>query len=111
MSPILDTLIGIVFVFLIFSMVTSWIVETISLRLNRRGDMLYKYVKRILDDHLNLNLGVQVYHHPIILQLSREVDRTGFLSRLFSTTSLRFVRRLPMYVPSDQFAAALIDEV
>jgi hypothetical protein len=111
MTPLLDTIIGLVFVFLIFSLITSWSVEYISLRWNRRGDMLYKYLTRILDDHLNLNLGVQLYHHPLILQLSREADRTNLFSRLFRTTNMRFLRRLPMYIPSEQFAAALIDAV
>ena len=111
MNTLLDILLGTVFTFLVFSLITSWIVELISIRLNRRGKMLHSYLLRVLDDHLNINVGALLYAHPLIKQLSQKLESKGGIFQWFRQNMVGYRRRLPAYIPADQLASALIDVV
>lgn len=109
MSPILETAFSLIFVYLIFSLITSWIVEYISMRLQRRSKMLRQYVIDALSDKFNKNWGLLIYSHPLIEVLHREIQLPKGFSSLFYSSKISRKRRLPAYIPSDQFASALID--
>ncbi len=108
MPPLFETIIGLTFIFMIFSLVTSWIVEFLSMLLQRRGNMLHDYLKKALDDNFNKNWGLMLYAHPLIEALGREIPAKGFFSWLHNNT-LGYRRRLPQYIPADQFAITFID--
>jgi hypothetical protein len=111
MTPILETIISLVFIFLVFSLITSWLVEFWSARFQRRGKMLRQFVVDSLSDKFNKNWGLLVYAHPLIDVLHQDIRLPKGFSNLLYNTRLNYKRRLPAYIPSDQFASALVDVV
>ncbi len=111
MTPILETIISLVFIFLVFSLITSWIVEFLAMRFQKRGKMLRQFVVDSLNDPFNKNWGLLVYAHPLIEVLHNDIRLPKGFAGLFYNTRLDIKRRLPAYIQSDQFATALIDIV
>jgi|GEM_PF-3288560 len=109
MNPILETAFGLIFIFMIFSLITSWIVEYLSMIYQRRGNMLYKYLKGALNDNFNKNWGLMLYAHPLIEALGREIHKSNSLFGFLQNNKIGLRKRLPQYIPSEQFSAALID--
>jgi hypothetical protein len=111
MTPILETIISLVFIFLVFSLITSWIVEFLAMRFQKRAQMLGQFVVDSLNDPFNKNWGLLVYAHPLIEVLHNDIRLPKGFAALFYNTRLDITRRLPAYIQSDQFATALIDIV
>lgn len=111
MTPILETIISLVFVFIVFSLITSWIVEFYASRFQKRGKMLRQFLANSLDDPFNKNWGLLLYAHPLIEVLHHDIPLPKGFAGLFYSTKLNVKRKLPAYIPSDQFATALIDIV
>jgi len=111
MTPILETIISLVFIFLVFSLITSWIVEFFAMRFQKRGKMLREFVVNSLNDPFNKNWGLLLYAHPLIEVLHNDIKLPKGFAGLFYNTRLDIKRRLPAYIQSDQFATALIDIV
>lgn len=111
MTPILETVFSLIFVFLVFSLITSWIVEYLATRFQKRAKMLRQFIIAALDDKFNKNWGLMLYGHPLIEVLHREVKLSKGFKGLFHNNKLNIKRRLPAYIPSEQFAVALIDLV
>ena len=109
MIPLLETILGLVFIFLVFSLITSWIVEYLSMLYQRRGNMLYKYIREALNDNFNKNWGLMLYGHPLIEALGREVSKSGSFFGFLQNNKIGVRKRLPQYIPSEQFSVALID--
>lgn len=109
MTPILETIFSLLFVLLVFSLITSWIVEYITMRVQKRSKMLRQYILWALNDKFNKNWGLLLYGHPLIEVLHHEIKLAKGFRKLFHNNQLHVKRRLPAYIPSDQFAAALID--
>ncbi|MEI9921456.1 MAG: hypothetical protein WDO14_22115 [Bacteroidota bacterium] len=109
MAPIIETAISLLFVFLVFSLINSWIVEYVSMQLQRRGKFLYEFMIRYMDDKFNKNWGLMLYSHPLLEVLHREITLSNGLFSIFRNYKLKTKRRLPAYVPSDQLASAMID--
>src|SRR5690349_16280126 len=102
MAPILETAISLVFVFLVFSLINSWIVEYLSMQFQRRGKFLHEFMTHYMDDKFNKNWGLMLYAHPLLEVLHREINtRKGLLSFL-RNNKLSTKRRLPAYIPSNQ---------
>jgi hypothetical protein len=111
MTPFLETIISLIFIFLVFSLITSWIVEFFAGRFQKRGKMLRQFLVHSLNDPFNKNWGLLLYAHPLIEVLHNDIILPKGFTKLFYNTKLDVKRRLPAYIPSDQFAAALIDIV
>jgi hypothetical protein len=92
-SAILDTAIGVAFVFLLLSLIATAVREALEVWLNSRAAHLEQGIKRMLDDAKGASLADQLYQHPLIRGLydpSEPKDR-------------------PSYIPSRNFALALLD--
>jgi hypothetical protein len=90
-SPILDTVITLVFIYLVLDILASSIQEFISQQLKSRGKMLQSAISEVLDDRRNKNFGYLLYQNPMIDLLRRDQ------------------KDLPSYIDSDTFAKALIE--
>ena len=87
-STILDVAIGLVFIYLLLSLLVTAGTELIAAWLNWRADNLRKGLQRILDP----TLAQRLYDHPLIKKLSKS-------------------DRWPSYIPSGTFALALVDVI
>lgn len=95
-SAILDTAIGLVFVFLLLSLIATAVQEALEIWLKTRAAHLEAGIRRLLDgDGTGTNLADMFYQHPLIRGLydaSKPKDR-------------------PSYIPTRNFALALLDMV
>lgn len=92
-SPILDVVIGLVFIYLLYSLLATIIQELISTNLNLRAKVLKEGIARMLDDHhSNDNLSRAFYHHPLIKYLGQNKSRSK-----------------PSYLSARNFSKVLID--
>ncbi len=122
----IDVAIGIVFLYLLVSMVCSIIREAIENILNRRAANLEEAICELLgeaertpdsakDDRLGID---KLYTHSLISVLysgkyteraGNRLNRSG--KRLLSLKKIARLRHLPSYIPPSTFALALIDLV
>ena len=89
---ILNVVIGLIFTWLVLSLATIYIQEWLAARLRWRSKMLDSTVRNMLTDSA---LADQFYDHPLIRSLHS--GKNGACK--------------PSYIPSDQFALALLDIV
>jgi hypothetical protein len=98
-SSVLEVLIGLVLVYLLFSLVCSSLNEGIASFTNRRGKTLREAVARLLGEYAppggkgkgETKATEQIYDHALVKALRRTEDRD------------------PSYIPNETFAAALMD--
>lgn len=96
-SEVLDVAIGLTFIYLVLSLVSSAINEFFEMLLKNRPASLEEGIKQLLGGKDAVELVKQVYNHPLISGLfPGEYDR---LNR----------SNLPAYIPSGSFAMALMD--
>lgn len=94
---ILNVAIGIVFVYLLFSLIVSAANEILQSILAKRKQYLWDGIKELLQDRSNLSAGgstvpsKQFSNHPLIAALSKGADG------------------LPSYIPAKLFATTLLD--
>ena len=96
-STILEVAIGVIFVYLLFSFVSSAINEYISSLLNKRGENLFEGIKNLLNDPNFIGLAQKLYNHGLvdgISQASKDPNKPN---------------RRPSYMPSRTFALSLLD--
>ena len=94
MNSYLETAIAVIFVIVVFSIIAYIIQELIAANLQYRGKMLKNSLKLLLDGRGNMSTIVDnIYNHPQIHKLQELSEK------------------LPSYVPSANFALALIDQV
>jgi hypothetical protein len=89
-STILDVAIGIVFIYLLVSLVVSAINELIAALLKSRAKNLVKGIQALLQDPSQTGWVARLYEHPLIESLSPPNSK-------------------PSYIPSRTFALALLD--
>jgi len=89
-SQILEVVIGLVFVYLILSLICSAVNEWIASRLKMRAKCLEKAIKNLLCDPNNAGVEKLFYNHRLIRGLM-DGDK------------------LPSYIPSNTFASVLLD--
>ncbi len=103
-SAILDTAVGLVLVFLIFSLVASSLREVVELVLKRRAKELEAGMRELLhatptSAPSSGDLAQRIYRHPLVNALYSGQYEAGKASNL------------PSYIPASNFALALMDEV
>jgi hypothetical protein len=105
----LDVALGLIFVFLVLSLVCSAIMETLSSVLAWRAAYLKKGLESLLDERL-MN---QVFDHPLVNPLVRPARELS--PRLAKIPAVRRVagwwrrERYPSYLPSRTVVSALLD--
>ncbi|MGH3032135.1 MAG: hypothetical protein ACRDNE_15495 [Gaiellaceae bacterium] len=95
----LDVAIGLIFVYLVLSLVCSALNETISSVFSWRAKFLREGIANLLDPDDPAHgeeLMKQLYRHPLVNSLIRPVSRRGR-------------ERYPSYLPAQTFFAALLD--
>lgn len=90
-SPIIDFSISLIFLFLLFSLLASWIMEFIASRMNRKGRFLKKMLHQLLGGDETINWTARLYNHPLIEALSVKFNR------------------VTSYIPENLFAEVLTD--
>jgi hypothetical protein len=97
-SAIFDVVFGLVSVFLAISLFTSALTEAVSTIINLRARTLLSGVKRLLNDSKFDGLALELYNHALINPLSDGAAKSGAAPAV-----------KPSYIPSQDFALALID--
>jgi hypothetical protein len=91
-SEILDVAIGLIFIYLLLSLICSAINELIEAWLKNRATNLKRGIEEMLNDPNGTDWAKKIYDHPLIKGLSKKAD-------------------LPSYIPARNFALALMDVV
>lgn len=103
-SEILEVAVGLIFIYLLLSLICSAVNEIIETFLKRRAANLEKGIRELLQDPDGKGLAGKLYTHPLIFGLFQgdydpERSKEGFLKK----------SNLPSYIPSRNFALALLD--
>ena len=106
-SEVLDVAIVIVFVFLLVSIIVSAIREGIEACLKTRATHLEAGIRELLHDPSGLGLTKQFFEHPLIYSLYAGAYSPRKTENW--PTALTRGRNLPSYIPSQNFALALMD--
>jgi hypothetical protein len=96
-SSILEVAIGVIFMYLLFSLVSSALNEYISSLLNKRGEELFEGIKNLLNDPNYTGLAQKLYNHGLVDGISQGSNDPNKRSRR------------PSYIASKTFALALLD--
>jgi hypothetical protein len=107
-SDILEVAIGVVFVFLIISIVCSAIREGLEAILKTRAAYLEHGIRELLGDRGPRGLAGQLYAHPLISGLYSS-DYAPPPTRSSLSWFFARGRNLPSYIPSRNFALAVMD--
>jgi len=99
-SAMLETAIGVVFVYMLLSIIVSAAKELVESVLKKRAADLTKGVRVLLDDPQGLALARQVFEHPLICCLNT-CDSNNKIA----------CDTLPSYIPARSFALALMDVI
>lgn len=91
-STILDIAIGLIFIYLLLSLICSAAKELIEGGVRRRASDLKQGVMDLLDDPMCTGLGATVFNHGLIKGLAQQ-------------------GKFPSYIPAQTFALALMDSV
>ena len=111
-SSMLDIAIGVVFIFLLLSIFATAVNEYILSRINLRGTELLRGIQTLLSDKDAVGLAKNVYEHGQIFGLYQGefTPREASQSR-WKSLKWRLHSDLPSYIPSRNFAIALLDSV
>ncbi|HEY0545842.1 MAG TPA: hypothetical protein VGC91_10735 [Pyrinomonadaceae bacterium] len=96
-SSVLEIAIGVIFVYLVLSLICTAVNEAIATLLNKRGKNLFEGIKNMLNDPTFTGLAQQIYNHGLIDGISQD-----------TTISNKPTRR-PSYLPTKTFSLALLD--
>jgi hypothetical protein len=98
-SIILDVAIGIVFIYILLSLICSTVSELFSRVLAWRSNTLAKGIQNLLNDPDATGFAKEFYQHPLI----DSMDQDGKIDKLLNRHSK------PSYIPSRTFAIVLLD--
>src|SRR4051794_5082858 len=104
-SEILEVAIGIVFVFVLVSTLASAIREGIEAWLKTRASYLEFGIRELLQDREGTGLCSELFNHPLIQNLFQG----EYVPRPASKKPLKGGGSLPSYIPSRNFAVAILD--
>jgi len=107
-SSVLDVAIGMVFVYLLLSLMCSAANEMIELGLKNRAKDLERGLRQLLQDSDGNDLVKKVYDHPLVRALFEgdyQPTPQGRIARSLARV------KLPSYIPSRTFALALMDTI
>lgn len=106
-SEILDVAVGIVFVFILVSVICSAIREGIEAFVKTRGAFLEQGLRELLQDRNGEGLAKHLYEHPFIYGLfNGEYKPTGSGG---APSMWTMGKGLPSYIPARSFAMTLMD--
>jgi hypothetical protein len=106
-SNTLEVLIGIIFIFLLVSIICSAIREVIEAWLKTRSAYLERGIRELLQDVDGKGLAKSLYEHPLIFSLFSGEYTPGKASK--EAPLMANGKQLPSYIPSKNFAVALMD--
>jgi hypothetical protein len=102
-SAILEVAIGLAVIYLLLSLICSAAQESLEAWLKKRASNLEKGLRELLHDPDGTGLVSKLYNHPLIYGLFQgSYDPTRTRSKSLTTN-------LPTYIPSANFATALMD--
>ncbi|HEX8772488.1 MAG TPA: hypothetical protein VF735_02715 [Pyrinomonadaceae bacterium] len=109
-SSILEVAIGMIFVYLLMSLICSAANEIIESFLKNRATDLERGIRELFNQEGGGNMVANFYKHPLIHGLftgeyGRELHKKIGIADYFKSTNL------PAYIPAGNFTAALIDLV
>jgi hypothetical protein len=104
-SEVLDVAIGIIFVFLLVSLIASAVREGIEAWMKTRASHLEAGIRELLHDRTGSGLAKQFFQHPLIYSLYSG----DYTVRKLNWVALRHGGNLPSYIPTRNFALALMD--
>jgi hypothetical protein len=106
-SVIIDVAIGIIFIFILVSIICTTVREGIEAKLKSRAAYLEHGIRELLHDRTGANIAQSFFTHPIINGLfageykkGKDVERPAMFAKGGS---------LPSYIPSKSFAMVLMD--
>ena len=108
----LDVAIGVVFVFLLISLICSAINELIEAKLKLRAVDLEQGVRQLLNETNDTTLTQKLYDHPLIFSLFKGNYTPGTeMRKSDDPAKVRYSRgsNLPSYIPAKNFSVALMD--
>jgi hypothetical protein len=112
-SGVLDVAIGMIFVYLILSLVTSAANEVIELKLKNRASDLEKGIRELIEPGSKAGatgLVKQLYDHPLVKGLFEGTyESSGIKNKAAGITSFLRSTNLPSYIPARNFALAIMD--
>ena len=96
-SSVLEVAIGVIFVYLVLSLICTAANEAIATIINKRGTNLFGGIKNLLNDPAFTGLAQQIYSHGLVDGISQDAAVSDKPTRL------------PSYMPSKTFSLALLD--
>lgn len=113
-SEILEVAIGIIFIYVLISLICSAVREGIESRMKTRAAYLARGIRELLHDRGGVGLARDFYEHPLIASLyAGSLQGAGFPARdgekPVDPTTVTRGGALPSYIPSTSFAIALMD--
>ncbi|MFL5780153.1 MAG: hypothetical protein ACJ760_02465 [Thermoleophilaceae bacterium] len=105
----MDVLIGMLFVYVLFSLICSAVNEAIASLFAWRAKNLETAIRNMLEDEHGeggTNLAKEFYDNPRIRSLSRHPEKS-----FTRPGNFKRARRLPSYIPPRKFALAFLDTV
>ncbi len=113
-SHVLDVLIGIVFIYLILSLICSAIMEMIAMLLSLRANTRKQWIERVLGK----NLAEELYNHSLIYSLGNKgnmiwnwIERIKQQIKKDENDIKKEIYGFPSYIPANAFALALISTI
>jgi len=108
-STLLDIVIGLIFVYLLLSLICSALNEIIEAWLKKRATDLERGIAELLLDPKGTGLVQQLYKHPLINGLFKDQYESSLTKTWWHKIICR--TKLPSYIPARNFALALMDIV
>jgi hypothetical protein len=110
-STILDVAVGVIFVFILVSIICSAIREGIESILKTRAAHLEHGIRELLHDRAGTGLAKDLFQHPLVAALYANDFETARRPRDGQKRPWALARggHLPSYIPSRNFAVALMD--
>ncbi len=101
----LDVAIGVIFIYLLLSLISSAVNELIEAWMKMRAVDLEHGIRELLNDPKGTGLAQQLYNHPLVYGLFRGMyDPAKIKKKRYTSGS-----NLPSYIPARNFALALLD--
>jgi hypothetical protein len=96
-SNILEVAIGVIFIYLLLSLICTVVNEGIASIINQRGKVLVAGIQNLLNDQNLTGLAQQIYNHGLIVGISKNGDNP------------EKPNELPSYMSPASFALSLLD--
>jgi hypothetical protein len=108
-SSVLGVVIGLVFVYLLLSLMCTAAKEVLEIWLKKRGTDLEAGIRELLNDPAGTGLAKQVFEHPLIFGLFEGDYKPARTWKAYLKNWCR--SNLPSYIPARNFAQGLADVV